>query len=78
MPVAAAAFLAARLSFDPVFRSTLFAIFLAFDNDPVFLRFAMGILPVTRFLPGQDGRRTGNVIDFLPRPLFGAAASLPP
>jgi hypothetical protein len=43
--VAAAAFLAARLSFDPVFRSTLFADFLAFDKDPVFFRFAMGIPP---------------------------------
>jgi len=52
MPVAAAAFLAARLSFDPVFlaarlsfdpvfRSALFADFLAFDKDPDFLRFFM-------------------------------------
>jgi hypothetical protein len=41
MPVAAAAFLAARLSFDPVFRSTLFADFLAFDKGPDFLRFFM-------------------------------------
>jgi hypothetical protein len=52
MPVAAAAFLAARLSFDPVFlaarlsvdpvfRSALFADFLAFDRDPDFLRFFM-------------------------------------
>ena len=52
MPVAAAAFLAARLSFDPVFlaarlsfdpvfRSALFADFLAFDSDPDFLRFFM-------------------------------------
>ena len=57
-PVAAAAFLAARLSFDPVFlaarlsvdsvfRSALFADFLAFDSDPVFLRFAMGNPPST-------------------------------
>ena len=51
MPVAAAAFLAARLSFDrflvarlsfdPVFRSALFADFLAFDKDLDFLRFFM-------------------------------------
>src|SRR6478672_9478375 len=52
MPVAAAAFLAARLSFDPVFlaarlsfepvfRSALFADFLAFDKDPDFFRFFM-------------------------------------
>ena len=52
MPVAAAAFLAARLSFDPVFlaarlsfdpvfRSALFADFLAFDKDPDLLRFFM-------------------------------------
>jgi hypothetical protein len=41
MPVAAAAFLAARLSFDPVFRSALFADFLAFDKGPDFLRFFM-------------------------------------
>jgi hypothetical protein len=52
MPVAAAAFLAARLSFDPVFlaarlsvdpvfRSALFADFLAFDSDPDFPRFFM-------------------------------------
>jgi hypothetical protein len=39
MPVAAAVFLAARFSFDPVFRSALFADFLAFDKDPDFLRF---------------------------------------
>jgi hypothetical protein len=51
MPVAAAAFLAARLSFDPVFLaarlsvdpvflSALFADLLAFDSDdPDFLRF---------------------------------------
>jgi hypothetical protein len=45
MPVAAAAFLAARLSFDPVFRSTLFADFLAFDKDPDFLRFFMHTSP---------------------------------
>jgi hypothetical protein len=52
MPVAAAAFLAARLSFDPVFlaarlsfdpvfRSALFADFLALDRGPDFLRFFM-------------------------------------
>jgi hypothetical protein len=52
MPVAAAAFLAARLSFDPdflaarlsfdpVFRSALFADLFALDKDPDFLRFFM-------------------------------------
>ncbi len=40
MPVAAAAFLAARLSVEPVFRSALLADFLAFDKDD-FLRFFM-------------------------------------
>ena len=39
MPVAAAAFFATRFSFDPVFRSALFADFLTFfDKDPDFLR----------------------------------------
>jgi hypothetical protein len=47
MPVAAAAFLAARLSFDPVFRSALFADFLAFDKGPDFLRFFTHSLPLT-------------------------------
>ena len=41
IPVAAAAFFATRLSFDPVFRSALFADFLAFDKDPDFFRFFM-------------------------------------
>ena len=42
MPVAAAAFFATRFSLDPVFRSALFADFLAFfDKDPDFLRFFM-------------------------------------
>ena len=52
MPVAAPAFLAARLSFDPVFlaarlsvdpvfRIALLADFLAFAKDPDFLRFFM-------------------------------------
>ena len=52
MPVAVAAFLAARLrfdpvflaarlSFDPVFRSALLADLFAFDKDPDFLRFFM-------------------------------------
>ena len=42
MPVAAAAFFATRLSFDPVFRSALFADFFAFfDKDSDFLRFFM-------------------------------------
>jgi hypothetical protein len=52
MPVAAAAFLAARLSFDPdflaarlsfdpVFRSALFADLFALDKAPEFLRFFM-------------------------------------
>jgi len=42
MPVAAAAFFATRLSFDPVFRSSLFADFLTlFDKDSDFMRFFM-------------------------------------
>ena len=41
IPVAAAAFFATRLSFEPVFRSALFADFLAFDKDPDFFRFFM-------------------------------------
>jgi hypothetical protein len=39
IPVAAAAFFATRLSFEPVFRSAFFADFLAFDKDPDFFRF---------------------------------------
>ena len=41
IPVTAAAFFATRLSFEPVFRSVLFAVFLTFDKDPDLLRFFM-------------------------------------
>jgi hypothetical protein len=41
IPVTAAAFFATRLSFEPVFRSALFAVFLTFDKDPDLLRFFM-------------------------------------
>jgi hypothetical protein len=41
IPVAAAAFFATRLSFEPVFRSVPFAVFLTCDKDPDLLRFLM-------------------------------------
>ena len=41
IPVTAAAFFATRLSFEPVFRSVLFAVFLTFDKDLDLLRFFM-------------------------------------
>jgi hypothetical protein len=68
MPVAAAAFFATRFSFDPVFRSALFADFLAFfDKDPDFLRFFMNSShPLGSFswaIPpfGGNGRMRGKV-----------------
>ena len=54
IPVTAAAFFATRLSFEPVFRSALFAVFLTFDKDPDLLRFFMFLcLPV---IAPPDGR----------------------